>query len=203
MGVLRPQKSTKTAKFLACLRLQVRDDFGRVAGEREREREREREYWNRTCSEPPDQVLSVLDQRSAINFGQPTATAPSSPRRPPTPASNDGAGLRLLSPEVGGGRQITAFFLTYMSLLLPISVHVDAQIGRTEGVRQQLGSRRHFAFAEIAIATDDSNIYGRCLARLEDNLATATARSDDVDAPSRIVRWVSYHGDGVDIEIAG
>src|SRR5215475_3721463 len=93
--------------------------------------------------------------------------------------------------------------LSYASLLLPMSFHVDAQIGRTEGVRQQPGSRRHLAFAEIAIATDDSNIGGRCLACLEDNLATTTARSDDVDALSRIVRWISYHSYGVDIEIPG
>jgi hypothetical protein len=48
---------------------------------------------------PPDQVLSVLDQRSVISFWQQPPTARNSQRRPPTQAPNDGAGLRLLGPE--------------------------------------------------------------------------------------------------------
>jgi hypothetical protein len=48
---------------------------------------------------PPDQVLSVLDQRSVISFWQQPPTARNSQRRPPTEVPNDGAGLRLLGPE--------------------------------------------------------------------------------------------------------
>jgi hypothetical protein len=115
---------------------------------------------------PPDQVLSVLDQRSVISFWQhrqrrEIARDGHPPRLPTTARDCACSALKRLipmriscrrCPECEGNqphgvirRSIHSLVaddrspvscLSYASLLLHMSFHVDAKIGRTEGVRQ-------------------------------------------------------------------